>query len=39
MTPKRMHEQFARNMEGKAKSNTWRGMRKSNLKGYTKALM
>ena len=39
MTPKRMPEQFARNMEGKAKSNTWRGMRKSNLKGYTKALM
>ena len=33
-----MHGQFARDMEGKDKNNTWRWMRKSDLKGYTEAL-
>ena len=31
--------QFARDMEDKDKNNTWRWMRKSDLKGCTKALI
>ena len=31
--------QFARDMEDKDKNNTWRWMRKSDLKRYTKTLM
>ena len=38
-TAKRMHGQFARDMEDKDKNNTWRWMRKSDLKGCTKALI
>ena len=38
-TAKRMHEQFARTMEDKDKNNTWRWMRKSDLKGWTEALI
>ena len=38
-TAKRMYEQFARDMEDKDKSNTWRWMRKSDLKGCTKSLI
>ena len=34
-----MHGQFARDMEDKDKNNTWRWMRKSDLKGCTKALI
>ena len=34
-----MHEQFARDMEDKDKNNTWRWMRKSDLKGCTEALI
>ena len=34
-----MHGQFARDMEDKDKNNTWRWMRKSGLKGCTKALI
>ena len=34
-----MHEQFARDMEDKDKSNTWRWMRKSDLKECTDALI
>ena len=34
-----MHEQFARDMEKKNKNNTWRWMRKSDLKGCTEALI
>ena len=37
-TAKRMHGQFARDMEDKDKS-TWRWMRKSDLKGCTEALI
>ena len=37
-TAKRMHGQFARDMEDKDK-NTWRRMRKSDLKGCTEALI
>ena len=37
-TAKRMHGQFARDMEDKDKNNTWRWMRKSDLKGCTEAL-
>ena len=36
-TAKRTHGQFARDMEGKDKNNTWRWMRKSDLKGCTQA--
>ena len=36
---KRMHGQFARDMEDKDKNNTWRWMRKSDLKGWTEALI
>ena len=39
LTAKRMHEQFARTMEDKDKNNTWRWMRKSDLKGWTEALI
>ena len=38
-TAKRMHGQFARDMEDKDKSNTWKWMRKSDLKGCTEALI
>ena len=38
-TEKRMHGQFARDMEDKGKNNTWRWMRKSDLKGCTEALI
>ena len=34
-----MHGQFARDMEGKDKNNTWRCLRKSDLKGCTEALI
>ena len=34
-----MHGQFARDIEDKDKSNTWRWMRRSDLKGCTEALM
>ena len=34
-----MHRQFARNMENKDRDNTWRWMRKSDLKGCTKAFI
>ena len=34
-----MHGQFARDMEDKDKNNTWRWMRKSDLKGCTLALI
>ena len=37
-TSKRMHGQFARDMEDKDKS-TWRWMSKSDLKGCTEALI
>ena len=36
---KRMHGQFARDMEDKDKNNTWKWMRKSDLKGSTEALI
>ena len=36
---KRMQQQFARDIEKKDKSNTWRWMRKSDLKGCTKSLI
>ena len=38
-TAKRMHGQFARDMEDKDKNKTWRWMRKSDLKGCTVALI
>ena len=38
-TAKRMPEQFARDMEDKDKNNTWRWMRKINLKGCTETLI
>ena len=38
-TAKRMYGQFARDMEDKDKNNTWRWMRKSDLKGCTEALI
>ena len=38
-TVKRMHGQFARDLEGKDNNNTWRWMRKTDLKGCTKALI
>ena len=38
-TAKGMHGQFAREMDDKDKNNTWRWMRKSDLKGCTEALM
>ena len=38
-TAKRMHRQFARDMEDKDKINTWRWIRKSDLKGCTEALI
>ena len=38
-TAKRMHEQFARDMEDKDNSNTWRWMRKSDLKGCSEAFI
>ena len=38
-TAKRMHGQFAADMEDKDKSNTWRWMRKSDLKGCTEAMI
>ena len=38
-TAKRMHGQFARDMEDKNKNNTWRWMGKSNLKGCTQGLI
>ena len=34
-----MHGQFARDMEDKDKNNTWRCMRKGDLKGCTEALI
>ena len=34
-----MHGQFARDTEDKDKNNTWRWLRKSDLKGYTKVLI
>ena len=34
-----MHEQFGRDMEDKDKNNTWRWMRKSDLKGCTEDLI
>ena len=36
---KRMRGQFTRDMEDKDKNNTWKWMRKSDLKGYTEALI
>ena len=33
--PKRMHGQFARDMEDKDRNKTWKWMRKSDLKGCT----
>ena len=36
---KRMHGQFARDMEDKDKNNTWRWMKKSDLKGCSEALI
>ena len=38
-TAKRMHEQFARDMEGKDKNSTWGWMIKSDLKRCTEALV
>ena len=38
-TAKRIHGQFARDIVGKDKNSTWRWMRKSDLKGCTKALI
>ena len=38
-TAKRMHGQFARDMDSKDKNNTWRWMRKSDLKGWTEVLI
>ena len=38
-TAKRMHGQFARDMEDKDKNNTWIMMSKSDLKGCTEALI
>ena len=38
-TAKRMHGQYARDMGDKDKNSTWRRMRKSDLKGCTKALI
>ena len=38
-TAKRMHRQFARDMEDKDKNNTQKWMRKSDLKGCTEALI
>ena len=38
-TAKRMHGQFARDMENKDKNNRWRWMIKIDLKGCTKALI
>ena len=34
-----MHGNFVRDMEDKDKNNTWRWMRKSDLKGCTEALI
>ena len=34
---KRMHGKFARDMDDKDKNNTWRLMRKSDLKGCSEA--
>ena len=36
---KRMRGQFTRDMEDKDKNNTWKWMRKSDLKGCTEALI
>ena len=38
-TAKRIHGQFARDMEDKDKKGTWRWMRKSDLKGCTEGLI
>ena len=38
-TAKRMHQQFARDTENKDTNSTWRWMRKSDLKGCTKAFI
>ena len=38
MDQEKKNGQFSRDMEDKDKNNTWRCMRKSNLKGCTKAL-
>ena len=38
-TAKRMHGQFARDVEDKDKNNVWRWMKKNDLKGGTKALI
>ena len=38
-TSKRMHGQFARDMEDKDKNNKWRWMRKSGLKECTEVLI
>ena len=34
-----MHEQYLRQIQDKDKSNTWKGLRKSSLKGCTEALI
>ena len=34
-----MHRQYARDMEGKDKNNTWSWIRKSDFKGCTEALI
>ena len=34
-----MHEQYVRQIEDKDKSSTWKGLRKSSLKGCTEALI
>ena len=38
-TAKRIHGQFAKDMVDKDKNNTWRWVRKSNLKACTEAFM
>ena len=39
MDCKKMYGKFARDMEDKDKNNTWRWMRKSDMKGCTKTLI
>ena len=38
-TEKKMHGSFVRDMEDKDMNNTWRWMRKSNMKGCTEAMI
>ena len=38
-TEKRMHGSFVRDMEDKDTNNTWRWMRKSDMKGCTEAMI